>query len=62
MSEMTEEEESQILVPEELEEFKVKVENNKLYELMKKKIEELKGMIDSAKENFVIRKVQINEM
>ena len=43
MSDMTEEEESQIEVPEELEEFKVKVENNKLYELMKKKIEDEKA-------------------
>jgi hypothetical protein len=46
MSEMTEEEESQIEVPEELEEFKVKVENNKLYELMKKKIEDEKAAIE----------------
>ena len=43
---MTEEEESQIEVPEELEEFKVKVENNKLYELMKKKIEDEKAAIE----------------
>ena len=46
MSEMTEEEESQIEVPEELEEFKVKVENNKLYELIKKKIEDEKAAIE----------------
>lgn len=46
MSEMTEEEESQIEVPEELEEFKVKVENNKLYELMKKKIEDEKAALE----------------
>ena len=43
---MTEEEESQIEVPEELEEFKVKVENNKLYELMKKKIEDEKAALE----------------
>ncbi len=46
MSDMTEEEESQIEVPEELEEFKVKVENNKLYELMKKKIEDEKAALE----------------
>ena len=46
MSDMTEEEESQIEVPEELEEFKVKVENNKLYELMKKKIEDEKAAFE----------------
>jgi hypothetical protein len=43
---MSEEEESQIEVPEELEEFKVKVENNKLYELMKKKIEDEKAALE----------------